>query len=104
MHSDAARFADTDWPQILALYDHLVALTPGPSTPYGLAQSPPHFTFNQQGDVGPHGSGREMPVALLDRLADGILAMSSIEGFTHSFGDLPHLPLLMSSRTRGRKH
>jgi RNA polymerase sigma-70 factor, ECF subfamily len=30
VHSDAATAADTDWPQVLALYDHLVALTPGP--------------------------------------------------------------------------
>jgi RNA polymerase sigma-70 factor (ECF subfamily) len=30
VHSDAATAADTDWPQILALYDHLTALTPGP--------------------------------------------------------------------------
>jgi predicted RNA polymerase sigma factor len=30
VHSDAATAADTDWPQILALYDHLAALMPGP--------------------------------------------------------------------------
>jgi RNA polymerase sigma-70 factor (ECF subfamily) len=30
MHSDAPTTAETDWPQILALYDHLTALTPGP--------------------------------------------------------------------------
>ena len=30
VHSDAAKAADTDWSQILALYDHLTALTPGP--------------------------------------------------------------------------
>jgi RNA polymerase sigma-70 factor (ECF subfamily) len=30
VHSDAATAADTDWPQILALYDHLTALMPGP--------------------------------------------------------------------------
>jgi RNA polymerase sigma-70 factor (ECF subfamily) len=30
VHSDAATAADTDWPQILALYDHLLALTPTP--------------------------------------------------------------------------
>ncbi|HEX2771510.1 MAG TPA: sigma-70 family RNA polymerase sigma factor, partial [Micromonosporaceae bacterium] len=30
VHSDAATSAETDWPQILALYDHLTALTPGP--------------------------------------------------------------------------
>jgi RNA polymerase sigma-70 factor (ECF subfamily) len=30
VHSDAATAADTDWSQILALYDHLTALTPGP--------------------------------------------------------------------------
>jgi len=30
VHSDAASAAGTDWPQILALYDHLAALTPGP--------------------------------------------------------------------------
>jgi RNA polymerase sigma-70 factor, ECF subfamily len=30
VHSDAARPADTDWPQILALYDHLVAVMPTP--------------------------------------------------------------------------
>ena len=30
MHAEAARFEDTDWPQILALYDHLRALAPGP--------------------------------------------------------------------------
>ncbi|WP_234983313.1 RNA polymerase sigma factor [Demequina sp. NBRC 110053] len=28
VHGDAARFEDTDWPQILALYDQLFALTP----------------------------------------------------------------------------
>jgi RNA polymerase sigma-70 factor, ECF subfamily len=32
VHSDAATAADTDWPQILALYDHLTALRPGPVT------------------------------------------------------------------------
>jgi RNA polymerase sigma-70 factor (ECF subfamily) len=30
VHSDAAVAADTDWPQILALYDQLAALTPTP--------------------------------------------------------------------------
>ncbi|MEV4490674.1 RNA polymerase sigma factor [Micromonospora coxensis] len=30
VHSDAATAADTDWGQILALYDHLHALAPGP--------------------------------------------------------------------------
>ena len=30
VHSDAATAAATDWPQILALYDHLAALSPGP--------------------------------------------------------------------------
>ena len=29
-HAGADRAADTDWPQILALYDHLAALAPGP--------------------------------------------------------------------------
>ena len=30
VHSDAATAADTDWPQILQLYDHLLRLTPTP--------------------------------------------------------------------------
>jgi RNA polymerase sigma-70 factor (ECF subfamily) len=30
VHSDAATAADTDWRQVLALYDHLLALTPSP--------------------------------------------------------------------------
>jgi RNA polymerase sigma-70 factor (ECF subfamily) len=30
VHSDAATAADTDWAQIVALYDHLLALTPTP--------------------------------------------------------------------------
>jgi predicted RNA polymerase sigma factor len=30
VHGDAARAKDTDWPQILALYDLLLALSPGP--------------------------------------------------------------------------
>jgi RNA polymerase sigma-70 factor, ECF subfamily len=30
VHSDAATAADTDWPQILQLYDQLLVLTPGP--------------------------------------------------------------------------
>jgi RNA polymerase sigma-70 factor (ECF subfamily) len=30
VHSDAATAADTDWHQVLALYDHLLALTPSP--------------------------------------------------------------------------
>jgi RNA polymerase sigma-70 factor (ECF subfamily) len=30
VHADAASAQDTDWPQILALYDHLLALTPTP--------------------------------------------------------------------------
>jgi RNA polymerase sigma-70 factor (ECF subfamily) len=30
VHSDAATAADTDWSQVLALYDHLLALTPTP--------------------------------------------------------------------------
>jgi RNA polymerase sigma-70 factor, ECF subfamily len=30
VHSDARSAADTDWPQILTLYDHLLALTPTP--------------------------------------------------------------------------
>ncbi|SCG45876.1 RNA polymerase sigma factor [Micromonospora halophytica] len=30
VHSDAATAADTDWVQVLALYDHLHALAPGP--------------------------------------------------------------------------
>jgi len=30
VHSDARVFADTDWPQILQLYDHLLALAPTP--------------------------------------------------------------------------
>jgi len=30
VHSDAATAADTDWSQVLALYDHLLALTPSP--------------------------------------------------------------------------
>jgi RNA polymerase sigma-70 factor, ECF subfamily len=30
VHSDAVTAADTDWSQILALYDHLMALTPSP--------------------------------------------------------------------------
>jgi RNA polymerase sigma-70 factor (ECF subfamily) len=28
VHSDAATAADTDWRQIVALYDHLMVLTP----------------------------------------------------------------------------
>ncbi len=30
VHADAATQADTDWSQILALYDHLYALAPTP--------------------------------------------------------------------------
>ena len=30
VHSDAATAEETDWAQVLALYDHLVALTPSP--------------------------------------------------------------------------
>jgi RNA polymerase sigma factor (sigma-70 family) len=30
VHDEAARAEDTDWPQVLALYDHLRALAPGP--------------------------------------------------------------------------
>jgi RNA polymerase sigma-70 factor (ECF subfamily) len=30
VHSDAGSAADTDWPQILTIYDHLLALTPTP--------------------------------------------------------------------------
>ena len=30
VHTDAARAAETDWPQILQLYDHLLRLTPTP--------------------------------------------------------------------------
>jgi RNA polymerase sigma-70 factor (ECF subfamily) len=30
VHADAVTFAETDWPQIVALYDHLLALDPGP--------------------------------------------------------------------------
>ena len=30
VHADAVTFADTDWPQIVALYDHLQALDPSP--------------------------------------------------------------------------
>ncbi|WP_433344743.1 RNA polymerase sigma factor [Micromonospora sp. CA-111912] len=30
VHSEAPAATETDWPQILALYDHLTALTPGP--------------------------------------------------------------------------
>ena len=30
VHSDAATASDTDWPQIVQLYDHLYALTPTP--------------------------------------------------------------------------
>jgi RNA polymerase sigma-70 factor (ECF subfamily) len=30
VHSDAPTAADTDWPQILQLYDHLLAFAPGP--------------------------------------------------------------------------
>ncbi|HEX6336102.1 MAG TPA: sigma-70 family RNA polymerase sigma factor [Jiangellaceae bacterium] len=30
VHDEARRAEDTDWPQILALYDHLAALAPGP--------------------------------------------------------------------------
>lgn len=30
LHSEAAGTAATDWPQILALYDHLLALAPSP--------------------------------------------------------------------------
>jgi predicted RNA polymerase sigma factor len=30
VHDEATSFADTDWRQILALYDHLAALAPGP--------------------------------------------------------------------------
>lgn len=30
VHSDAARFEETDWPQILVLYDHLLAVAPTP--------------------------------------------------------------------------
>jgi RNA polymerase sigma-70 factor (ECF subfamily) len=30
VHSDAATAADTDWPQIVALYDHLLAVSPTP--------------------------------------------------------------------------
>lgn len=30
VHADAITFADTDWPQIVALYDHLLALDPSP--------------------------------------------------------------------------
>ena len=30
VHDEATSFADTDWRQILALYDHLAALSPGP--------------------------------------------------------------------------
>jgi len=30
VHSDARSAAETDWPQIVALYDHLLALTPNP--------------------------------------------------------------------------
>ena len=30
VHADAGRFEHTDWPQIVALYDQLLALTPTP--------------------------------------------------------------------------
>ena len=30
MHSDAATAADTDWPQIVQLYDHLMQVAPSP--------------------------------------------------------------------------
>jgi RNA polymerase sigma-70 factor (ECF subfamily) len=30
VHTDAATAADTDWGQVVALYDHLIALTPTP--------------------------------------------------------------------------
>jgi predicted RNA polymerase sigma factor len=30
VHAEAARAEDTDWPQILALYDHLQRIAPGP--------------------------------------------------------------------------
>ena len=30
VHSDAASAEETDWAQVLALYDHLIALTPSP--------------------------------------------------------------------------
>jgi RNA polymerase sigma-70 factor (ECF subfamily) len=30
VHSDAATAADTDWPQIVQLYDHLLSIAPGP--------------------------------------------------------------------------
>jgi predicted RNA polymerase sigma factor len=35
VHDEAARAEDTDWPQILALYDHLHRLTPSPMVTLG---------------------------------------------------------------------
>lgn len=31
LHAEAGTYADTDWPQILALYDELVAVYPSPA-------------------------------------------------------------------------
>jgi RNA polymerase sigma-70 factor, ECF subfamily len=37
VHADARTFADTDWPQIVALYDHLLELDPSPVVALPLA-------------------------------------------------------------------
>ena len=59
VHDEAGRAEDTDWPQILALYDHLAVLAPGPMV-----------TLNRIVAVAMvHG-----PLAALEQLAAGLAA------------------------------
>jgi RNA polymerase sigma-70 factor (ECF subfamily) len=63
VHAEAPAAADTDWPQIVALYDELLQLTPSPVV-----------ELNRAAAVA-MASGPEAGLALLDRLdADGTLA------------------------------
>lgn len=58
LHDEAADFAGTDWPQIVALYDVLSALTPSPVV-----------SLNRAAAIAMR-DGAEVGLALLDELAD----------------------------------
>jgi RNA polymerase sigma-70 factor (ECF subfamily) len=78
-HAEAARFADTDWAQILVLYDMLVALQPSPIVRLHRAVAVAHV-------LGPEVALRE-----LDPLAgvlDGFHLLHAIRGWLlHELGD-----------------
>jgi RNA polymerase sigma-70 factor (ECF subfamily) len=111
VHSDAARAEDTHWPQILTLYDHLLALTPtpvvalhravavaevhGPQTALPLVDALPnlerHYMFH---------AVRADLLTRLGRRAEAVAAYTAAESLT---GNSAERRFLATRRTGGRQ-